>query len=91
MRTAVEQTWLPALEQFRPQMLFISAGFDAHQEDPLGGMALRTEDYRWVTERLLEVASRHANGRVVSVLEGGYDLSALARSVEVHLRALAGL
>jgi acetoin utilization deacetylase AcuC-like enzyme len=91
LRTAVEQTWLPALEQFRPQMLFISAGFDAHQEDPLGGMALRTEDYRWVTERLLEVASRHANGRVVSVLEGGYDLSALARSVEVHLRALAGL
>lgn len=57
LRTAVEQTWLPALEQFRPQMLFISAGFDAHQEDPLGGMALRTEDYRWVTERLLEVAS----------------------------------
>jgi len=71
--------------------VFISAGFDAHQEDPLGGLRLRAEDYRWVTERLLEVAQRHAAGRVVSVLEGGYDEPALARCVEVHLRAMAGI
>ena len=90
-RAAVTDVWLPALEAFRPQMVFISAGFDAHQEDPLGGLRLRAEDYRWLTERLLEVAQRHAAGRVVSVLEGGYDEPALARCVEVHLRAMAGI
>ncbi|MCW5636652.1 MAG: histone deacetylase family protein [Rubrivivax sp.] len=88
MRQAVEQQWLPALEAFRPQMLFISAGFDAHREDELGQMGLVEDDYAWITERLVEVAVRHAGGRIVSCLEGGYHLGALARSVAAHLRVL---
>ncbi len=90
MREAVERQWLPALEAFRPQMLFISAGFDAHREDDLGQMGLVEADYAWITERLVEVAERHAQGRIVSCLEGGYNLGALARSVAAHLRALSG-
>jgi len=89
MREAVERQWLPALEAFRPQMIFISAGFDAHREDDLGQMGLVEADYAWITERLVEVAGRHAEGRIVSCLEGGYHLGALARSVAAHLRALA--
>jgi acetoin utilization deacetylase AcuC-like enzyme len=91
MREAVERQWLPALEEFKPQMIFISAGFDAHREDPLAQMGLVEADYEWLTRRLVEVAERHAQGRIVSCLEGGYDLSALARSVAAHLRALADL
>jgi acetoin utilization deacetylase AcuC-like enzyme len=72
-------------------MIFISAGFDAHREDDMGQMGLVENDYAWITERIKEVAKRHARGRIVSCLEGGYDLSALARSVEAHLRVLAGL
>ena len=89
MREAVERQWLPALEAFRPQMVFISAGFDAHREDELGQMGLVEADYAWLTQQLVGVAERHAQGRIVSCLEGGYHLGALARSVAAHLRVLA--
>jgi len=90
-RQAIEQQWLPALNDFRPQMLFISAGFDAHREDELGQMGLVEADYTWITRQLMAVADVHAQGRIVSCLEGGYALGALARSVAAHLRVLAGL
>jgi acetoin utilization deacetylase AcuC-like enzyme len=90
VRAAVEQQWLPALEAFAPEMLFVSAGFDAHRDDDLGQMALVEADYAWITRQLMSVAARHARGRLVSCLEGGYDLSALARSVAAHLRVLSG-
>jgi acetoin utilization deacetylase AcuC-like enzyme len=89
MREAVAQQWLPRLEQFAPQMLFISAGFDAHREDELGQLGLVEADYTWLTEQLVALARRHAQGRIVSCLEGGYALSALARSVASHLRVLS--
>lgn len=82
---------LPRLEDFRPEMLFVSAGFDAHREDDMARFGLVEADYAWITERLMEVARRHAGGRIVSVLEGGYDLSALGRSVAAHIKVLAGL
>jgi acetoin utilization deacetylase AcuC-like enzyme len=88
-RKAVEKDWLPALEEFKPQMLFISAGFDAHKEDLLGGMALVEADYVWMTQELMAVAERHAGKRIVSMLEGGYNLSALGRSAVAHVKALA--
>jgi acetoin utilization deacetylase AcuC-like enzyme len=84
---AVEERWLPALEAFAPQLILISAGFDGHQADIMAQFNLRDSDYGWVTRELFGVASRHAGGRVVSMLEGGYHLHALARSVEAHLRA----
>lgn len=90
-RAEVSRHWLPALQQFQPQMLFISAGFDAHCEDDMGGLALREADYEWVTEALKELASQHAGGRIVSVLEGGYALSALGRSAFAHIKVLSGL
>jgi acetoin utilization deacetylase AcuC-like enzyme len=90
VRAAVTQVWLPALERFRPQLLLISAGFDAHREDPLGGMALIEDDYAWMTSALRELAARHGAGRIVSMLEGGYSLPALGRSVAAHVGALAG-
>jgi len=89
-RAAVERFWMPALESFRPQLVFVSAGFDAHRDDPLAYLKLDDEDYRWITERLVEVAERDAAGRVVSTLEGGYDTGALARCVVEHLRVLIG-
>lgn len=79
---------VPALDRFRPQMLFISAGFDAHANDPLANLEVTEEGFRQVTERMVEVADRHAQGRIVSVLEGGYHLASLCRSVEVHLKGL---
>ena len=88
VREAVERQWLPALEAFAPEMLFVSAGFDAHRDDELGQMALVEADYAWITRQLVDVAARHARGRLVSCLEGGYDLGALARSVAAHLRVL---
>jgi acetoin utilization deacetylase AcuC-like enzyme len=91
VRRAIEAHWLPRLEAFAPQMLFVSAGFDAHREDDLGQMGLVEDDYAWITRRLVEVAERHAHGRLVSCLEGGYSLPALARSVAAHLRVLAGV
>ena len=90
-RAAVTEHWLPALERFRPEFLFISAGFDAHHEDDMGGMALREADYAWVTQALQDVARRHAQGRIVSTLEGGYALHALGRSVAAHIKSLSGL
>jgi acetoin utilization deacetylase AcuC-like enzyme len=87
-RAVVERHWMPVLDSFRPQLVLVSAGFDAHRDDPLAYLELEDEDYRWVTERLLEVAERHAGGRVVSTLEGGYDLDALADCAEAHVSAL---
>jgi len=89
-REVVEETWMPALDAFKPQMIYISAGFDAHVEDDMAMMRLVDQDYTWVTQKLVEVAERHAQGRIVSMLEGGYALSALGRSVVQHLRALGG-
>ena len=91
VREAIDAQWMPALERFAPQMIFISAGFDAHREDDLGQMGLLEADYAWITERLMQLAEKHAKGRIVSCLEGGYNLGALARSVAAHLRVLAGL
>ena len=87
-RDAVRDHWLPALERHRPGIVFISAGFDAHREDPLAGLKLVEDDYAWVTRELVAVAARHAKGRIVSTLEGGYGLSALGRSVAEHMREL---
>ena len=89
-RAAVERDWLPALERHQPQLVFVSAGFDAHREDPLAYLQLADEDYRWVTEVLVEVAERFAGGRVVSTLEGGYNTDALGRCVVEHVSVLAG-
>lgn len=90
-RSAITTHWLPALEAFAPEMLLISAGFDAHVEDPLASLALLDADYAWITAKLLDVAERHAGGRVVSMLEGGYALDALGRAASVHVRGLMGL
>ena len=91
LRETIEAMWLPRLDEFKPQMVFISAGFDAHREDDLGQLGLVEADYEWITRRLVAVADRHAQGRIVSCLEGGYSLSALARSVAAHLRVLADM
>ena len=89
IRALVDERWMPALEKFSPQMIFISAGFDAHREDDLGQMRLVEADYAWMTERLMDLADRHADGRIVSCLEGGYNLSALGRSVAAHVKTLS--
>jgi acetoin utilization deacetylase AcuC-like enzyme len=91
LRRAVTETWLPALEEFRPQLVLFSAGFDAHVEDDMAMLRFSDADYGWVTEQVAEVARRHAGGRMVSLLEGGYALSALGRSAVQHVRVLAGL
>ena len=90
LRAAVTQHWLPALEAFKPEMLFISAGFDGHREDDMGNLGLVEADYAWLTGRIVDVAKRHAGGRIVSCLEGGYALSALARSAAAHVKVLIG-
>jgi acetoin utilization deacetylase AcuC-like enzyme len=82
---------LPKLDEFRPELIFISAGFDAHRDDELGQLGLVEADYEWLTDQIARVAERHAQGRMVSCLEGGYNLPALARSVQAHVRVLAGL
>jgi acetoin utilization deacetylase AcuC-like enzyme len=87
-RDAWANTIIPELEAFAPELLIISAGFDAHREDPLAQLRLETEDFTWITEALLAVARKHSAARVVSMLEGGYDLEALAASAAVHVRAL---
>ncbi len=87
-RAAWSEQILPELDRFAPGLLIISAGFDAHKADPLAQLRLETEDYAWITDQLLAIADRHCGGRVVSVLEGGYDLNALAASAAVHVRAL---
>jgi acetoin utilization deacetylase AcuC-like enzyme len=91
VREAIDLMWLPRLHEFKPEMLFISAGFDAHREDDLGNLGLVEDDFAWITEQVRAVAERYAKGRIVSCLEGGYNLSALGRSVVAHLRALADL
>ena len=90
-RAAVSEAWLPALEGFRPQLVIFSAGFDAHADDDMAMLSFTDQDYAWVTQQVKAVADRHAGGRIVSTLEGGYALSALGRSVVQHLRVLAGL
>lgn len=87
-RRAFETRILPALDAFAPELLLVSAGFDAHRADPLAGLELEEDDFGWVTARLTEAAGRHAQGRLVSVLEGGYDLKALAGSAAAHVAAL---
>jgi len=81
---------LPALRDFAPELLIISAGFDAHQLDPLGGLQFTDEDFHWITRELMAVAEQSAKGRVVSVLEGGYSLEGLASGSAAHVRALMG-
>ena len=87
-RQAIERDWLPAIERHRPDLILVSAGFDAHREDPLGGLSLVDDDYLWVTQLLADAADRHCQGKLVSGLEGGYHLDALARSTVAHLDAL---
>jgi len=87
-RSAWHERLLPALDAFRPQLLLISAGFDAHRLDPLAQMELEADDYRWITRELVAIADRHAQGRVVSMLEGGYDLTALRECSVAHVEAL---
>jgi acetoin utilization deacetylase AcuC-like enzyme len=87
-RRAFETAILPALDAFAPELVLVSAGFDAHRADPLAGLELEETDFAWVTARLLEAADRHAGGRLVSILEGGYDLKALAGSAAAHVETL---
>ena len=89
-RAAVADQWLPALRDFEPEFVFVSAGFDAHVADDMSYVRLVDDDFRWVTERIVEIATASAGGRIVSTLEGGYDLDSLARCVEIHLRVLMG-
>lgn len=90
-KTVISEQLLPALEAFKPQLLMISAGFDAHKEDPLGQLRLSEADFTWITEALMDVADRHCEGRIVSVLEGGYNIDALGRAVFCHIRSLMRL
>jgi acetoin utilization deacetylase AcuC-like enzyme len=90
IRALVEQHWLPLLHQHKPQMIFISAGFDAHRDDPIGQMRLVEDDYLWMTQQLKHIAQLYSQGRIVSCLEGGYNTSALASSVMAHIIGLAG-
>jgi acetoin utilization deacetylase AcuC-like enzyme len=91
VREMITQQWLPAIERFKPELVMISAGFDAHRDDDLGQLGLVEADYVWMTEQLMQVATQHAKGRIVSSLEGGYNLQALGRSVVAHVRTLAGV
>ena len=88
VRALIEENWLSRLDSFAPQMVFVSAGFDAHRDDDLGQLGLVEADYTWITEQIKTLAAKHAGGRIVSCLEGGYNLGALARSVAAHLRVL---
>ena len=87
-RKAIEREILPAVSEFAPEFLLVSAGFDAHKEDPLANLNFQDEDFAWVTRELVDLAGRHCGGRIVSTLEGGYNLSALGRGVAAHVRAL---
>ena len=89
-RDAVRENWLPRLDAFKPQLIYISAGFDGHREDDMGNIGLLEADYAWVTQQLMAVAKRHCKGHVISCLEGGYDLSSLARSAAAHVKVLIG-
>lgn len=87
-RNAVTDVWIPALEKFKPEMIFVSAGFDAHRDDDMAELRLDDEDYVWITQQIRTIADKHAHGRIVSVLEGGYELQALGRCVAAHIRVL---
>ncbi len=89
VRTLVAEDWLPALHEHKPQMIFFSAGFDAHRDDAIGGLNLVEEDYAWITKEIMAVADQYAQGRIVSFLEGGYNLTSLTHSAVAHIRALA--
>jgi acetoin utilization deacetylase AcuC-like enzyme len=91
IRHLVETHWLPKLRKFKPEFIFISAGFDAHREDEMGQLHLVEADYAWITRQLMAVANESSQGRIVSCLEGGYHLSALARSVAAHIKELVEL
>ena len=91
IREIIEMSWIPRLEEFQPEMIFISAGFDGHREDDMGQLGLTEQDFAWITQRVKDIAKRYSKGRIVSVLEGGYVMSPLARSVEAHIRVLADL
>lgn len=88
IRDVVDSYWMYRLEDFKPEMIFISAGFDAHREDELGGLGMVEADYAWITAKIMQIADTYAKGRIVSCLEGGYNLSSLARSVAAHVRTL---
>ncbi len=90
-RAAVTDFWLPALAKFQPELVLVSAGFDAHRDDDMSQVSLTDADFRWVTEQIVRVAENSASGRIVSVLEGGYELNSLARCVDTHVRVLMGL
>ncbi|MFC1689186.1 histone deacetylase family protein [Pseudomonadota bacterium] len=90
-RQAVTTQWLPALQRFAPEFIFVSAGFDAHRDDEMSHVSLTDQDFRWVTEQIVKVAAESAQGRIVSVLEGGYELDSLARCTEGHVRVLMDL
>jgi acetoin utilization deacetylase AcuC-like enzyme len=85
---AIERDWLPAIERHKPDLVLVSAGFDAHADDPLGQMLLTEDDFRWITDLIVGTANKHAGGRIVSTLEGGYNLEALARSAAAHIEGL---
>ncbi|MEJ1405243.1 MAG: histone deacetylase family protein, partial [Candidatus Sedimenticola sp. (ex Thyasira tokunagai)] len=89
-RRLISEQWFPALHRFEPEMIFISAGFDAHIEDEISAIRLQDQDYEWITGELISIADQYAGSRIVSVLEGGYETDALARSVALHIRALLG-
>jgi acetoin utilization deacetylase AcuC-like enzyme len=89
-REAFEAAVLPRIDAFRPDLIIVSAGFDAHWRDPLANLMLTEADFAWATKKLMDLADRHAGGRVVSLLEGGYDLDGLSKSVAAHLDALMG-
>lgn len=91
IRELIERLWLPRLEAFQPEMIFVSAGFDGHREDDMGQLGLSEPDYAWITRHIKDIAHRHARGRIVSCLEGGYAMGPLARSVAAHLRVLADI
>jgi acetoin utilization deacetylase AcuC-like enzyme len=88
-RARITEEWLPELDAFEPELIIVSAGFDAHIEDPLAELALLDSDYSWITDKLKDVAKKHASSRIVSMLEGGYSLPALARSATAHIKSLA--
>ena len=90
-RNAITEHWLPALERFKPEFIFVSAGFDAHIDDDMGGLALKEPDYLWITEIIKQLAGKYAKNRIVSSLEGGYELHALGRSVMTHIKSLSCL
>jgi len=90
-REAVRENWIQALDAFKPEIIFVSAGFDGHLEDTMSDLAFTDSDYRWISELLVEIAERHAGKRLVSALEGGYDLESLGRSAALHVKALMGI